>query len=624
MEKHELAVAELSSLLRMIQVIPDSDSVSRVHQMLLAFCTSWHTIGMRRAVLFAVDTRARMLRGHLASERTDDDTGEAPSFDALARRVVETTQRIESGDLTLRTRTFGVPLDWARSGAVKAATSGVPVLADRRLSEFASDPVFDFYRTASYVAVPLRVHDRISAVLVADNGEDGATLGVEDISLVYSMAQQAATTIERLLDTADSSRKFRVLRKLQDVLAAAEDTKRFGDSLSAMLSMITRAAGGTGALVKDLVRTKTIHVRSVEELDDAQRDADLAVTECFEDILERVADSMRLVRGDSGHALLTDVASQRIRHFLVLPLVAGGECLGAVAFYVEASSTGDATEFPARDRLFLELCAGMLAERLDSLYRADCVRRADRMLEEARSNWMREKVASRAGVRAQEQVEALLNEVGEIRDAVRSRAPFERRIEKAREVVERIDAGAVQFRTELESMRSSLERVDVFAMAGEVFEAWAAAARAGGVEVTVHVADRSPTLLMHRASVRAALENILGVLGAHVGKGDRVMLEASMADDRVVLLIADTAGKLDGTLLSRLFMPFVTSAEDPDPGAMSVAGDILQRHAGEITVKSSPSWKTILAISFPVASNRDRRAARKDRRHHTTERRRSD
>jgi GAF domain-containing protein len=624
MERHELAVTELSSLLRMIQVIPDSDSVSRVHQMLLAFCTSWNTIGMRRAVLFAVDNRARMLRGHLASERVDPPAGEEPSFDALARRVVENTEQIECGDLTLRTRTFGVPMDWLRCGAVKAATAGVPVLADRHLSEFASDPVFDFYNTPAYVAVPLRVHNKITAVLIADNCDAGPALGVEDISLVYSMAQQAATTIERLLDTADSARKFRVLRKLQEILAGAEDPKRFGDSLSSMLSMMTRAGGGTGALLKDLVRNKTLHVRSVEELDDTQRDTDIAVTECFDDILERVADSMKPVRGDSTHAMLSDLVATRVRHFLVLPLVAGGECLGAVAFYVETAAETAATEFPARDRLFLELCAGMLAERLDSLYRADIVRRSQRMLEEARSNWMREKVASRAGTRAQEQVESLLSEIGEIRDAVKSRATFERRIEKAREVVARIEAQAQEFRAEMDELTSSLGRVDLLALAREVFETWAPTVREKGVEVTVRIGERAPMLLMHRPSVRAAIENILGVLGAHVAKGDRVLLEASHAEDRIVLLIADTAGKLDGTLLSRLFMPFVTSTEDPDPGAMSVAGDILQRHAGEITVKSSPSWKTILAISFPVAANRDRRETRKDRRHAAAERRRTE
>lgn len=623
MEKHELAVAELSSLLRMIQVIPDSDSVSRVQQMLLAFCTSWRTIGTRRAVLFSVDSRTRTLRGHLASERVEDASGEEPSFDALARRVVENTQHIESGDLTLRTRTFSVPFDWQRCGAVKAATAGVPVLADRRLSEFASDPVFEFFQTASYVAVPLRVRGKVTAVLAADNGEDGETIGVEDISLVYSMAQQAATTIERLLDTADSSRKFRVLRKLQEVLAAAEDPQRFGDSLSATLSMTTRAAGGTGALLKDLLRNRTTHVKSVDDLDDSQRDADLAVTECFEEILDRVAGSMKAVRGDSAHALLSDIGSQRVRHFAALPLVAGGECLGAVLFYVEnGASNAEASDFSARDRLFLELCAGMLAERLDSLYRAERGQRADRLLEEARSNWTRERVTSRAGVRAQEHVEALLSEIHEIRDVVKSRIPFERRVERAREVIERIDADAARFRTEMAALNSSLERVDVFALAKDVFERWAKGVRVNGVEVTVRIGGSAPTLLMHRDSVRVALESILRVLAAHVAKGDRVLLEASIGDERAVLVIADTAGQVDGTLLSRLFMPFTPAGdENTNPGAMSAAGDILQRHAGEITVKSSPSWKTILAISFPAASNRDRRELRRDRRNRDEDRR---
>jgi hypothetical protein len=31
-------------------------------------------------------------------------------------------------------------------------------------------------------------------------------------------------------------------------------------------------------------------------------------------------------------------------------------------------------------------------------------------------------------------------------------------------------------------------------------------------------------------------------------------------------------------------------------------------------VKSSPSWKTILVISFPLAANKDRRKHRSDRR----------
>lgn len=625
MEKTRLTVAELSSLLRMIQVIPDADNVNRIQQVLLAFCTAWHTIGVRRAFLLSVDERSRILRGHLAAERAADEPAgvEPATFESLARRVVDTTQHIETSDLTLRLRGFTVPFDWLRCGIAKAASSGMPVLADRRLTEFASDPFFEFFQTPAYIAVPLRVRGRINAVLVADNGETGDAIGLEDISLVYSMSQQAATAIERLLDSTDNSRKFRVLRKLQDVLASAEDTRRFGDSLSAMLSMAARAAGGTGALLKDLVRNKTTHVKSVDDLDTTDRDTDISITESFEEILDRAAGSTRPIRGDSSHALLNETAAGAIQHFVALPLLAGGDCLGAIVVYSELDGAGAASgEFSARDRLFLELCAGMLAERLDSLHKTERLGRAERMLEEAQSNWIREKVVSRSGARAREHLDGFVADVQRIRQIVDSRSTFEKRVERVRDVLNRIEEEAATFRAEAEPVSPALELVDLFALAGETVETWAPKLREAGVEVTVRIPDHGPTLLMHAASIRSALDSIVRVLAEHVGKGDRVLFEYSASAGNAVLLFADTAGKVDGTLLSRLFLPFTPRGRDDEPGdAMAVAGDIVQRHAGEITVRSSPSWKTILAITFPTSANSDRRNTRSDRRHRPRDRR---
>jgi GAF domain-containing protein len=617
MEKTQLTVAELSSLLRMIQVIPDADTVGRIHHMLLAFCTAWRTIGVRRAFLLLVDENGRMVRGHLAAEQAPAGDGEpASSFESLARRVVECTQQIDTSDLTLRARTFTAPLDWQRCGIARAATSGVPLLADRRMSEFGSDPFFDYFGTHAYLAIPLRVRGKVAAVLAADHGDSPQPIGIEDISLVYSMVQQAATAIERLHEASDNSRKFRVLRKLQDVLAASEDTRRFGDSLSAMLSMVSRAIGGNGALLKDLVRNRTMHVKSVDDIDRDDRAADIALTDSFDDVLDRVAGSGKPVRGDSGHALLNDAAAQAVNHFLALPLSAGGECLGAVVVYTEKRFSPEETgEFSARDRLFLELCAGMLAERLDSLYKAEQLRRSERMLEEVASNLVRERAGARIGARAQEQHDALAAGLRGLREVVGGRQTFEKRIVRAKDLLEGLEAEAAAFQDEVAASKSSLHLVDLFVLVHELAETWAATVRATGVEITVKVPARGPVLLMDRGSIELALNNILGVLAPNVSKGDRVLIECSSSDGRAVILVADTAGKLDGTLLSRLFMPFTGSAGKSDPqAALSAAGDILQRHAGEITVKSSPSWKTILALSFPVASNSERRRERNDRR----------
>lgn len=627
MEKNQLTVAELSSLLRMIPVIPDADSPARIYEVLLAFCTAWQTIGVDRAFLLPVDVSGRVVRGHLASERVADE-GEPPtSFEMLARRVVDSTRRIETSDLTLKARTFSVPLDWQRCAVVKAATNGIPVLADRRASEFSSDPFFDFFETSTYVAIPLRVDGRVTAVLAADRLESAEPLGVEDISLIYSMAQQASSALDRLRENGDNARKFRVLRKLQEVLASAESTRRFGDSLSAILSMVSRAMGGDGALLKDLVRNKTTHVKSIDDVDAGDRDTDIAVTECFDDIMDRVAGTVKPLRGDSGHALLTDAAAQAVQQFVALPLVAGGECLGAVIVYTNRRATDrESEEFPARDRLFLELCAGMLAERLDSLYKADLLFRSERMFDEVQSHLTRERTASRVGARAQEQVDALIGGFRVLRDTIGSLESDDARVGQAREILDRVESEATQFQEELAQMKSSLRLVDLFALTREIVEAWLPRARERGADVTVRIPDDGPVMLMDRDSIATALRNILDVLADHLAQGDRVLVECSASPGRAVVLVADTAGNLDGTLLSRLFMPFTQGgAENDDPKtAMSAAGDILQRHGGEITVRSSPSWKTILGISFASASNTDRRSARRDRRRHPDDRRHSD
>ena len=607
MDKAQVTVAELSSLLRMLQVIPDADNVGRIHQMLLAFCTAWRTIGVRRAFLLTVDDRARVLRGHLAAEQTpgEDELPESTTFESLARRVVECTQRIDTSDLTLRARTFSVPLEWPSSGAAKAAASGIPVLAERRLSEFGNDPFFDFFGTAAYVAIPLRLRGAVNAVLIADNGDSERRVGVEDISLVYSMSQQASTAMERLLESADNARKFRVLRKLQDALAAAEDVKRFGESLSILLSIVARAVGATGALIKDPLRKKITHVKTVENVDATDSATDMAITDCFDDIMDRAAGTMQPVRGDSGHALLNDTAAASVRHFVALPLLAGGECLGAMAVYVEEHP--GVREFSARDRLFFELCAGMMAERLDSLYRTEQVRRTQRMFDEVQSNWLRERAETRGRQSVEAHHDAVVSQVREVSRTLAGNESAGVRLKSAQELLGQIEAGARAYEDERVAERQSLSLVDFFALVRSIAEEWAEPVRATGVEVKLRVPERGPVLLMHREHIARALASVLDILARHVSKGDKALVECSATADKAIVLFADTAGTADGSLLSRLFMPLAGLGEDEEKSRASLAGDIIQRHGGEITVRSSSSWKTILAISFPAAANSERR-----------------
>ena len=141
MEKTERTVSELSSLFRMLQVMPDSESVARIYQMLLAFSTTWRTIGFERAFLLLVDPKQGLVRGHLAAERIPlpEDDGQKSAratFETMAKLVFENYEQIDSSDLTVKTRTFSVPIDGHRSAIVKAVITDYPVMADARMSEF--------------------------------------------------------------------------------------------------------------------------------------------------------------------------------------------------------------------------------------------------------------------------------------------------------------------------------------------------------------------------------------------------------------------------------------------------------------------------------------------------------
>jgi len=629
MEKTERTVSELASLFRMLQVIPDADNVNKVYQVLLAFCTTWRTIGFDRAFLLLLDSQGGALRGHLAAEKAADagvaegDTPSTDSFETLAKKVFDTYEQIDSSDLTLKARTFTVPMDWHRSAVVKAALSSYSVLAERRMSEYSTDPFFDFFASTCYIAVPVRVEGAVTAVLAADNGHSGKQIDIDDVSLVYSLAQQAALSIERLLESSDNKRKFRILRKLQEMLSTAETPEALNEGINLGVSMVCRAVGASGCFLKDLVRKKTVHMKAVDEYTIEAGEEEAAIADSFEEILNRAAGSMKALGGDSQHALLSGIAAETVAFFYATPLCFAGEGLGAMALYHESSDGNRSRErLESKHRLFFDLCAGMIAERLSVLHKSRLVDRSDTMLDEVQSNLVRERDSARAGAHAMEFNEKLVRQLARLREVIESSAPADTRLEDAKELLGGLDQEAAEHREEIEAMRSALAMVNLFAVVKRAVDRWKPKVEAMDVTVESRIPATGPLLLMDEASVETAIANILGALTSCVTVDDRVLVECSTTGSRATICIADTGKGLPGHLLSRLFMPFsAVDRGDEHKSAMSLAGDILHKHAGEIRIKSSPSWKTIIVITFPMAANRDRRRKRSDRRHRRDDRR---
>jgi hypothetical protein len=628
LERTERSLSELSSLIRMLQVLPETDSIGKIYLMLLALCTTWRTIGFQRAYLLLVDPRQNVVRGHLAAEQMpfppddDEDWRSRSSFDVLAKKVFKNYEQIESSDLTLKTRTFNVPLDWHRSAIVKSIASEYPVMAEGQMTEFATDPFLDFFGTNRYVAIPMKTHGRVTAVLTAENGVNDRKISVEDVSLVYSLSQHAALAVERLLDTSDQKRKARILRKIQEMLRNATTPDSVKESLNLSLSMICRAVGGNGVFLKDFVRRKTLHIKAVDEFTMEADNIDLSIGECFDAILDRAAGTMSPVRGDSEHALLNELSAEMIRYFFACPLAATGESHGALGVYVEKDETNRKHDrFKVKDKVFIELCAGLIADKLHTVQVGERIDRCENILEEVRANLVREQESSKMGARALEHYRLLEKEIAELKTAILSRGPYQKRIERAKEMLAAMDGSTTERRRELASMKFSLRMTDLFDVVSEVADAWKKKAEDLGVEVAVRIPKGGPSLLMNGDKIRLALENILRTMSSCVTDGDKVMIECSSNNERAMIAIADTGSGLPGSLLSRLFMPFTSLDQDDEfKSAMSLAGDILHRHAGEIMVKSSSSWKTILVVKFPLTANKDRRKSRSERRHRSDRR----
>ncbi|MCH7549921.1 MAG: HAMP domain-containing histidine kinase [Candidatus Krumholzibacteriota bacterium] len=319
------------------------------------------------------------------------------------------------------------------------------------------------------------------------------------------------------------------------------------------------------------------------------------------------------VRGDEQHPLLGPEAAETIQFFYACPLVVSGGGLGALGVYMERGSVR--TRLDSKNRTFLELCAGIIADRLNALHKSERVERAEDMLEEIRSNLVREREASRFGDRALEFYSEITQGLSRLRSVIFSRLPYEKRVAQAKELFKEIEREKSAQESQLAAMKSSLRMLDLFALVAEVVRIWAPTVIDLGVELTTRIPREGPSLLANHESIRIAVRSVLDTLATGVKKDDRVLVECSTTEDKAMICIADTGDGLPGHLLSRLFMPFgEPEGDDENRNVMSVAGDILQRHGGEISVKSSPSWKTILVIAFPMASNRDRRDTPRDRR----------
>ena len=625
MKKTDNAASELFFLLRMLHALPDAGSIEKMYRMLLAFTISGRTIGFERAMLLLLDTEGGLISGHIGVQwpAGDRQAMKHNSYDTMAKEVFSCYERVDASDLTVKLKTYSVPYNWYRSALVKAARSAFPVLAEGKLSEFATDTFFDYFETKSYLAVPVLVNGQVRAVLAADNALSHTSIDVDDVSLLYSLAQQTGNAIETLIAASENERNFRILIKLEQALQTVESREKVDEALKLSLAMIGKAVAAAGTFIKDALRDRTIHVKSVTGFSLEAEPDDIAVSECFEKILDRAAGSLEPIRGDSNHPLVDNAIAGCISHFYVCPLTGTGEVSGALGIYSEKKDgQPDRKAFSSKNRRFLELCAGIITLKLESLMKQERLHRQEQLVEEIHANLARERERSRIGEQGIEYHRRVEADIRRIRQTFHSKLMAPKRLSRADEILTEIEQNTMRYKAEFTQPDSCFKMIDIFKVVKKIVNRWKQTAKDMDVKVTIRIPSNGPQLLMDEEKITMAIENILKSMASVLRAEDKVMVECATTRDRVRIIFADTGLGLPGNLLSRLFMPFTEiGTGDERRNALSLAGEILHTHAGEIKVKTSLNWKTMLELSFVRMGNKDRRKNGGERRRKSSDRR---
>ncbi len=624
MKETEHTVSELAFLLKLLPVVQEMETVDKIYRLLVAMVTTARIVGFRRAMLFAVDEHKEIISGRFGVVQPgelDAANRSQMSFEDRARKVFEVYEGVEASDLTVQVRSFTVPLGWHRSALVKAARTSYPVLAERETSEYATDPFFNYFGSSCYIAVPMKINKHVAAVLVADGGDARKRGSVDEISLLYSLAQQASTAAQNLIDFSEMRRRSRIARKLQSALSEADTREKLEEGLRLALIMVARAVGGSGCLLKDLTHQKTTHIKTVQEYSPEAGDEDIAIAESFDGILDDAAVKMKSITGDKEHPFLSPAAAKAISHFRATPLVAGENVSGAIAVYKEIDGGLPQEPYTGDDAAFMDLCAGIIASKLEIVQLEDRAARGEDFLQEVGSNLARERERSRLAERSLDFHADITDALKTLTGELSSKQPYAKRFTNISEVVKEMKRQSRLHVKELFNKESHYELMDVFDLTRRIVQDHLSMLQERGIGVTVRIPTTGPSLLMDKSKISVAIENIIRATASCLKKGDKMLVECSNSPERVLVCFADNSAGLPGDAISRLVMPF----SDAEPGderkrALSLAGEIIQKHSGEILIKSSMSWKTILILSFPKSANRDRRQSRRERRHRSERR----
>ncbi|HEX2194628.1 MAG TPA: HAMP domain-containing sensor histidine kinase [Candidatus Limnocylindria bacterium] len=154
------------------------------------------------------------------------------------------------------------------------------------------------------------------------------------------------------------------------------------------------------------------------------------------------------------------------------------------------------------------------------------------------------------------------------------------------------DAGALPLR---------LETTDLGALAAEVVDGFAAAARAEGVNLSAQADGDVPLLQLDPHRVRQVIANLVSNAVRHTPAGGRVSVRVRREADAVTLEVADTGSGMDAEASAQAFDRFWRAGERAGAGlGLAIVRQLVRAHGGDAELESAPGRGTTVRCRFPL------------------------
>jgi signal transduction histidine kinase len=153
------------------------------------------------------------------------------------------------------------------------------------------------------------------------------------------------------------------------------------------------------------------------------------------------------------------------------------------------------------------------------------------------------------------------------------------------------------------ALRLHREAVGAAVLVEDAVAAFTTRAQAGGVSLSLVVAEGLPDLDVDRIRIGEVLTNLLSNALRHTPRGGSIAVEAALeGSEAVAITVRDTGEGISTADLPHVFERFVRAEDSGGSGlGLTIARSLVLAHGGSITADSDPGRGTAFRFTLPIA-----------------------